>query len=161
MAGTGPDGKLPGGPVVIWDPVGGPIGVSAAELLAPGRQVALVTPDLIAGTQLARSGDLADASTRLQQAGVALRKRSRLVTVTPSAAVVEDVFTGEEREIAAAVVIDAGHRLPEDALWRAHPALWRAHPALRRAGEAVAPRTVYEAVLEGRRAALALDGATP
>jgi hypothetical protein len=58
MAGTGPDGKLPGGPVVIWDPVGGPIGVSAAELLAPGRQVDLVTPDLIAGTQLARSGDL-------------------------------------------------------------------------------------------------------
>ncbi len=149
-AGTGSDGALPGGPVVIWDPVGGPIGISVAELLAPGRQVALVTHDLIAGTQLARSGDLADASTRLQQAGVALHKRSRLVAVTPSAAVVEDVFTGDAREIEAALVIDAGHRLPEDTLWRAHPALCRA-------GDAVAPRTVYEAVLEGRRAALALD----
>jgi len=148
--GTGSDGSLPAGPVVIWDPVGGPIGVSAAELLAPVRQVALVTHDLIAGTQLARSGDLADASTRLQRAGVALHKRSRLVAVTPSAAVVEDVFTGEVREIEASVVIDAGHRLPEDTLWRAHPA----RP---RAGDAVAPRTIYEAVLEGRRAALALD----
>jgi len=142
---------LPGGPAVIWDPVGGPIGVSVAELLAPGRQVALVTHDLIAGTQLARSGDLADASTRLQQAGVALHKRSRLVTVTLTAAMVEDVFTGEVGAIEAAVVIDAGHRLPEDTLWRAHH-------ALRRAGDAVAPRTVYEAILEGRRAALALDG---
>ena len=70
--------------------------------------------------------------------------------MTPTAAVVEDVFTGESKEIEAAVVIDAGHRLPEDSLWRAHP-------ALPRAGDAVAPRTVYEAVLEGRRAALALD----
>ena len=144
------DGALPDGPCVIWDPVGGPIGISVAELLAAGRQVALVTHDLIPGTQLARSGDLADASTRLQRAGVALHKRSRLVTVTPSAAVVEDVFTGEAREIEARVVIDAGHRLPEDTLWRAHP-------TLSRAGDAVAPRTVYEAVLEGRRAALALD----
>jgi len=144
------DGTLPDGPCVVWDPVGGPIGISVAELLAAGRQVALVTHDLIPGTQLARSGDLADASTRLQRAGVALHKRSRLVTVTPSAAVVEDVFTGEAREIEATMVIDAGHRLPEDTLWRAHP-------ALSRAGDAVAPRTVYEAVLEGRRAALALD----
>jgi 2,4-dienoyl-CoA reductase (NADPH2) len=151
MTGTGSDGALPGGPVVIWDPVGGPIGISVAELLAPGCQVALVTQDLIAGTQLARSGDLADASTRLQRAGVALHKRSRLLTVTTSAAVVEDVYTGEVRNIEAAVVIDAGHRMSEDALWRAHPA----RP---RAGDAVAPRTIYEAVLEGRRAALALDG---
>jgi len=150
-AGTGSDGTLPVGPVVIWDPVGGPVGISVAELLAPARQVALVTHDLIAGTQLARSGDLADASTRLQQAGVALHKRSRLVAVTPSAALLEDVFTGDMREIEAVLVIDAGHRLPEDTLWRAHP-------GLRRAGDAVAPRTVYEAVLEGRRAALALDG---
>jgi 2,4-dienoyl-CoA reductase (NADPH2) len=160
------DGALPDGPCVIWDPVGGPIGISVAELLAAGRpaqetagggaepatvrDISLVTHDLIPGSQLARSGDLADASTRLQRAGVALYKRSRLVTVTPAAAGVEDVFTGEIREIAATVVIDAGHRLPEDTLWRAYP-------ALRRAGDAVAPRTVYEAVLEGCRAALALD----
>ena len=142
---------LPSGPVVVWDPVGGPVAVSVAELLAPSRDVAFVTGDLIVGTQLSRSGDLADASTRLQRAGVQLHKRSRLRRVTPTAAVVEDVFTGETREIAAALVVDGGHQLPDDALWRAHPTLGRA-------GDAVAPRTVYEAVLEGRRLALALDG---
>jgi mycofactocin system FadH/OYE family oxidoreductase 1 len=145
---------LPAGPVVIWDPVGGPIAVSVAELLAPHRSVAFVTHDLIAGTQLSRSGDLADASTRMQRAGVSLCKRSRLRRVTSSAAIVEDVFTGVTTAIEAAVVVDAGHRLPEDTLWRAHV-------TLRRAGDAVAPRTIYEAVLEGRRAALAVDGGAP
>jgi mycofactocin system FadH/OYE family oxidoreductase 1 len=154
-AGTGADAGLTRGPVMIWDPIGGPIGISVAELLADrGGRMVLATPDLVAGTQLARSGDLADASTRLQRAGVALHKRARLIAVTPSAAVVEDVFTGDAREIEAALVIDAGHRLPEDTLWRARP-------ELPRAGDAVAPRTIYEAVLEGRRAALALDAAAP
>jgi 2,4-dienoyl-CoA reductase (NADPH2) len=136
--------------VVVWDPIGGPIAVSVAELLAPDRSVAFVTQDLIVGTQLSRSGDLADASTRLQQAGVVLHKRSRLRRVTATAVTVEDAFTGETREIAAAVVVDGGHRLPDDGLWRDRP-------ELPRAGDAVAPRTIYEAVLEGRRAALALD----
>jgi 2,4-dienoyl-CoA reductase (NADPH2) len=143
-------GTLPAGPVVVWDPIGGPIAVSVAELLAPDRSVAFVTQDLIVGTQLSRSGDLADASTRLQQAGVVLHKRSRLRRVTATAVTVEDAFTGETREIAAAVVVDGGHRLPDDGLWRDRP-------ELPRAGDAVAPRTIYEAVLEGRRAALALD----
>jgi hypothetical protein len=62
----------------------------------------------------------------------------------------EHRFTGEPRTLAAAVVVDAGYRLPDDRLWRA------TGERLPRAGDAVAPRTVYEAVLEGRRAALAL-----
>ena len=56
------DAALPSGPVVVWDPIGGPIAVSVAEaLVADGREVALVTPDLIVGTLLSRSGDLAPA----------------------------------------------------------------------------------------------------
>ena len=56
---------------MVHDPVGGPAGVAMAEwLAAAGRTVTLVTPDQVAGTQLTRTGDLADANTRLQQAGV-------------------------------------------------------------------------------------------
>lgn len=140
---------LPAGRVAVWDPVGGPVGVSVAETLrAAGRDVALVTPDLIAGNELSRTGDLAPANVRLLGAGVAIERRSVLRSVSRGVVILEDRFTGEHRTIEAAVVVDAGYRLPEDGLWRATGAT--------RAGDAVAPRTIYEAVLEGRRAAMAL-----
>ena len=141
----------PDGAVAVWDPIGGPIGVSVAERLrAEGRDVHLVTGDLVAGNELSRSGDLAPANVRLQVAGVVIERRSVLRAVHAEGAVVEDRFTGETRTIAAAVVVDAGHRLPGDELWRATGG------DLPRAGDAVAPRTAYDAVLEGRRLALDL-----
>ncbi|MGZ4716382.1 MAG: mycofactocin system FadH/OYE family oxidoreductase 1 [Acidimicrobiales bacterium] len=146
------DDALPAGPVLVWDPIGGPIAVSVAEaLVADGREVALVTPDLIVGTLLSRSGDLAPANVRLAAAGVELRKRAVLRQVRASTAVVEDRFTGELVELKAAAVVDAGPRLPDERLWL------DAGARHVRAGDAVAPRTIYEAVLEGRRAALQLE----
>ena len=143
------------GPVLVWDPIGGPIGVSVAETLrAAGREVHVLTPDNIVGNELARSGDLAPANARLQQAGVQLHRRSILRAVKKGAVVVEDRFSGAERELPAGVVVAAGHRLPEDGLWEE----LRARPGLhvQRVGDCVAPRTIHEAILEGRRAALAL-----
>jgi 2,4-dienoyl-CoA reductase (NADPH2) len=141
--------SLPEGRVAVWDPVGGPVGVSVAETLrAAGRDVSLVTPDLIAGNELSRTGDLAPANVRLLGAGVVIERRSLLRTVSRGVVILEDRFTGEHRSIEAGVVVDAGFRLPEDELWRA--------TGTRRAGDAVAPRTIHEAVLEGRRAAMAL-----
>jgi mycofactocin system FadH/OYE family oxidoreductase 1 len=149
---TGAD-LLPPGPVAIWDPIGGPIAVSVAELLAAdGIAVTLITPDLIVGTLLSRSGDLAPANTRLAVAGVTFVKRSVVRQVRPGTVVVEDRFTGERDELEVGALIDAGPRLPNEELVEA--AAGR-HP---RAGDAVAPRTIYEAILEGRRAALAVEG---
>jgi len=71
--------------------------------------------------------------------------------VRASTAVIEDRFTGERVELKAAVVVDAGPRLPDEQVWIDSGAF-----ALR-AGDAVAPRTIYEAVLEGRRVALQLE----
>ncbi|GHF82208.1 mycofactocin system FadH/OYE family oxidoreductase 1 [Amycolatopsis bartoniae] len=137
--------ELPSGPVVVADPVGDFVGVGVAELLAAqGRQIAIVSQDQVIGTQLALTGDLADANTRLQQAGVALAKRSLLREVHEDHVVLEDVFTAERRELEAAVVVHCGHRLPDEL------------PGALRAGDCVAPRTVHEAILEGRRAALTL-----
>jgi mycofactocin system FadH/OYE family oxidoreductase 1 len=158
-------GALPHGPVVVWDPIGGPIAVSVAELLGvagpdgpddgASRRVHLVTPDLIPGNELSRSGDLASANTRLQALGVSIERRSILRRVLPGAAQVEDRFTGDVRSIEAVAVIDAGHRLPDDRLWMTGGGRWA------RVGDAVAPRSVHEAVLEARRAALALDSWRP
>ena len=138
---------LPEGPVVVHDPVGDWTGVGVAEQLAAlGRDTTLVTSDQVAGTQLSITGDLAPATARLDRVGVARALLSSLVGVRGGRAVLEHVWTGERREIPCAVVVDCGHRLPDDTLWRARP-------HLARAGDCVAPRTLYEAVLEGRRAA--------
>jgi 2,4-dienoyl-CoA reductase (NADPH2) len=150
-----PLSELPSGPVAVWDPIGGPIGVSVAEtLVAAGLDVTVITPDLLVGNELARSGDLAPASSRLAAAGVTFIKRHVLRSVRPGVLDITDRFTGEAREVKASVVVDAGYRLPEDTLWRERP-------QLPRAGDAVAPRTIYEAVLEGRRAAAAIGEGRP
>ena len=145
---------LPDGPVAVWDPIGGPIAPSVCELLrAAQRDVTLITPDLIAGNELSRSGDLAPANVRLLGAGVEIARRSILRLVDPDGVVVEDRFTGETRRVTTVALIDAGYRLPDDELWQA------AGATAVRVGDAVAPRTLLEAILEGRRAALAVESA--
>ena len=154
--GTLSDVVGPGSRVLVNDPVGGPVGVAVVELLArDGHQVSIVTQDQIVGTGLSLSGDLADANTRLQQAGVVRILSSLLRAVTLEGAVIEQRWTREQRVVPTDLVVDAGHRLAEEQLYEA---LVGADASLRdelvRAGDCVAPRTVHEAILEGRRAAL-------
>jgi 2,4-dienoyl-CoA reductase (NADPH2) len=149
---SGPAAALPEGPVVVHDPVGGPVGVGVAEWLAgSGRDVSIVTPDQIAGTLLSLTGDLADANTRLQRAGVRRELRALLRGLVGGSARLEDVWTGERRDVPCAVVVDCGHRLPDEALYLERPGVLRA-------GDCVAPRTALDAVLEGRRRALEICG---
>ena len=151
---------LPDGPVVVLDPIGGPVGVGVCELLqAAGRAVSVVTQDQIVGTQLSLTGDLADANARLLRAGVTRVLSSIVRGVDSTGVQIENRWTGDRTMVPAAAVIDCGHRLPEQALWSALPADIRRQ--VHRAGDCVAPRTVLEAVLEGRRVALALLAARP
>ena len=134
------------GPVLLHDPLGGPIAVALAELLAgQGYDTGLVTPDRIAGKHLAQTGDLVAANARLQRAGVLRHLASRIRSVDADGAVLEDVHTGKRRRVPCATVVDCGHRLPEPA-----------NVAGIRVGDCVAPRTVLEAVREARAAALAV-----
>ena len=154
--GTLPDLMDPASRVLVHDPVGGPVGVAVVELLARhGHQVSIVTQDQIVGTGLSLSGDLADANSRLQQAGVVRVLSCVLRAVTVEGAVVEQRWTSEKRVIPTDLVVDAGHRLAESQLY---DSLVNADASLRdelvRAGDCIAPRTVHEAILEGRRAAL-------
>ncbi|NEK59614.1 mycofactocin system FadH/OYE family oxidoreductase 1 [Geodermatophilus sabuli] len=136
--------ELSPGPVVVHDPAGGPVGVGVAELLAAsGRPVTVVTPDEVVGVRLA--GDLAPANTRLLRAGVRREPGRVLRSVDGGGAVLADRWTGAEVRVPCAVLVDAGPGLPGDVPPGALPA-----------GDVVAPRTVLEAVLEGRRAAHAV-----
>jgi len=141
-------GDLPEGAVLVHDPIGGPVGVSVAEKLATdGRDVRIVTQDPVVGTLLSLTGDLADCNTRLQQLGVQRELKSLLRKTSDGKALLEDVWTGEQRWVPAEVVVDCGPLLPQEDLYTT---------GMLRAGDCVAPRTVLEAVLEGRRVALEL-----
>lgn len=141
------------GDVVVHDPIGGPIAVALAEEL--GDRAILVTPDQIAGNELARTGDLAPANVRLAQRGVRIERRQVLRSVerdpygddTLVIVTVQDRFSGERRSLPVVAVVDCGFRLPTPAIAGADL----------QAGDCVAPRTLLEAILEGRRAALAVD----
>jgi len=107
----------PGSRVLVNDPVGGPVGVAVVELLArAGHQVSIVTQDQIVGTGLSLSGDLADANSRLQQAGVVRILSSLLRAVTVEGALVEQRWTREQRVIPTDLIVDASHRLAEEQL---------------------------------------------
>ncbi|RZL76470.1 MAG: mycofactocin system FadH/OYE family oxidoreductase 1 [Rhodococcus sp. (in: high G+C Gram-positive bacteria)] len=139
------DGGTPGeGPHVVFDPVGGPVGVAVAEWLAArGRDVSIVTQDSVAGSRLGMTGDLADANARLQRAGVTRHLDSRIVSVGEAGMRIVDRYTGGESVVPCAVLIDCSHRLPSDGLRSSRPDTVRA-------GDCVAPRTLLEAVREGR-----------
>lgn len=141
--------------VVVHDTVGDWTGVGIAEqLAAAGVACTLVTPDAVAGDQLGRTGDLADANARLQRAGVTRALFSALRSATAGSALIEDVHTGTTRAVPCDLVVDCSARLPEQALWTGGRHRLRA-------GDAVAPRTIAEAVREGRRAAFAIGAAHP
>ena len=135
------------GLVIILDPIGGPIGVSLAEEL--GERAILVTQDNIAGNELSRTGDLAPANVRLAQRGVHIQRRSVVRAVeqrgTDFVVRVQDRFSGEMTELGCAAVVDAGFRLPTAPI-----------EGTIQVGDCVAPRTILEAILEARRAALTI-----
>ncbi len=135
------------GLVTILDPIGGPIGVSLAEEL--GERAILVTQDNIAGNELSRTGDLAPANVRLAQRGVHIQRRSVVRAVeqrgTDFVVRVQDRFSGEMTELECAAVVDAGFRLPTAPI-----------EGTIQVGDCVAPRTILEAILEARRAALTI-----
>jgi 2,4-dienoyl-CoA reductase (NADPH2) len=131
------------GTVVLFDPIGGPIAVALAEEL--GDRAVLITQDNIAGNELSRTGDLAPSNSRLAQAGATIERRTLLRVARSGEVEVEDKYTGERRTITCAALVDCGFRLPTAPLDGAV-----------QVGDAVAPRTIHEAVLEARRAALAV-----
>ncbi len=148
-----PISSLPRGPVVVWDPIGGPIGLSVAELFGADETrraagVTLVTPDLLVGEKLSLTGDLAPAQVRLHALGVRLVKQALVRRVAHGKVEVEDRFSGAVDAIDVTTFIACGHRLPDHTL--------DPEETLPQAGDRVAPRTIHEAILEGRRVAMAL-----
>lgn len=148
------------GPVVVLDPVGDATGVGLAELLAAhGREVTLVTPDPVVGHELGPTGDLVPAQARLVAAGVTRVLRSTPVRWSEGVLHLRDAATGVPSTLPCAAVVDAARRRPGPVAGDASPAgglLVAGRTVL--AGDVLAPRTVHDAVLDGRRAAAQVAG---
>ncbi len=130
---------------VVWDPVGGRIGVAVAEhLAAHGRVVEYATTDPIPGSRLAPTGDLVAANARLHRAGVRRHLGVAVRSVDASGVRLGHRVTGAEVAVHAATLVDCSVGLPDDRSGR---------PGLDGIGDCIAPRTVREAIREGHRLA--------
>lgn len=156
VAAGGLDALVADRQVAVWDPTGGAAAIAVTELIAGaiaasgGSAVRFITPDANAATMLSLTGDLAGANVRLQQAGVEIVKRQRLLSVSADSVETVHAFTGERQTIAADLLVDVAARHPNEELWA------EAGGDHVRIGDAVAPRTVAEAIREGRAAGMAL-----
>jgi mycofactocin system FadH/OYE family oxidoreductase 1 len=141
--------SLPEGRVAVWDPIGGPIAISVAEWLVAehGRQVVLITPDLLVGEKLALSGDLAPSQQRLHGAGIELVKRSLVRHVGVSGIEIEDRFSGGRSVIEATSLVACHHAVPDLTV--------DPDEHLAQIGDRVAPRTILEAMREANAAGVA------
>ncbi|MCD9624133.1 FAD-dependent oxidoreductase [Rhabdothermincola salaria] len=126
---------------------------TVAEFLADrGAQVELVSQqfDFASG---AEDGTRLPLRQRLAGKGVTVSLLHRLVEVDEAGAVVEDTLTRERRHLADATVVLACGSLPDDRLARE---LRGRVPEVHVVGDALAPRRMMHATLEGARVALAL-----
>jgi len=143
-----------GGPVVVFDLVDDFSGPSAAEVLAarlPGIQVLLVTPEHFVGAAYLPQGGLPDLRLRLHAARVQMLPEHSFVRGGDSTLVFRRHYRAEEtriEDVAALVVCDREE--PDDHLF--HAAMAAGLPA-ECIGDALAPRRIIDAVLEGGRAA--------
>lgn len=142
--------SLDPGPVVVFDPVGGPVAVSVAlSLTQQGRAVAIATPDQVIGSRLGPAGDLVGANVRLRSAGVAAHPAVRLLSAGTGEVLLQNRFTGARFGVPCSVLVDCSQPLPNERL--------TSEMSAARVGDCVAPRTVLEAVREGRLAALSVS----
>jgi hypothetical protein len=133
------------GPVLVADWGGGWEGLDAAELLAAeGLEVTLACAAPCPGDalhQYQRNLYLA----RLDELGVAIRHHAELAA-DGGRLVLRHVFSGRcSPPPAAATVVLAQGRVPEDGLWDA----LEGRPGRVRAGDVLGPRSLEEAILEG------------
>jgi 2,4-dienoyl-CoA reductase-like NADH-dependent reductase (Old Yellow Enzyme family) len=128
-------------------------GPTCADLLAAGgHMVTVVAPQYVVG-EMIDDTQKPLILRRLLEAGVTLLSLHRLAGFEPGRVIFEHVLTGARQAIEADACVVAG---PARANAGLVPALEGRVEELHVVGDAVAPRRVHDAILEGTRAARAL-----
>lgn len=157
------DGRLPDGPVAIFDDDYFYTGSTIAEALRKaGREVVYVTPDDTVASWSANTLEYRHIQWRMAELGIELIVSHDIVAFEDGALALEQVWNGRQRRLDCAEVVTITARLPEDAL---HDALiareteW-ADAGVRtvaRIGDALAPGLIAHAIYAGHRYARELD----
>lgn len=143
-----------GAKVLVVDDNGDYLPLGLARLLAGlGREVTVVTSDAMPGRRLESTLDWPWLMPRVAAAGVRLRTSTFVERIGKGTATLRGALGGPEETVAADTVVLSMMRESEDGLYRALKARGL---RVRCVGDAVAPREVDDAVLEGFREGLAV-----
>ena len=165
MDGALTDGRLPDGPVALFDDDYFYLGSVLAELLRKaGREVFFVTPDDTIASWSANTLDYRHIQWRMAELGVEQVVAHDVVGFANGRLDLAHVWNDRPRTLDVAAVVTVTARLPEDALYHAlreREAEW-ADAGVRsvtRIGDALAPGLIAHAVYAGHRYARELDEA--
>jgi dimethylamine/trimethylamine dehydrogenase len=155
------DGRLPGGPTVVFDADGYYMGgVIADRLRKAGLPVTLVTPDDRVSAWAGNTGEGWRVPGYLMGLGVELLTAHGLAWFDGRQVTLACGHSGREKRLEAANLVLVGQRAPVDALYHA---LKDADPlpfSLARIGDCEAPAIIAAATYAGHRYAQELDTAT-
>ncbi len=157
------DGRLPDGPVALYDDDYFHTGSVIAEALRKaGREVFYVTPDDTIASWSAHTLDYRHIQWRMAELGVEQVVSHSVTGFADGRLSLEHAWSGKPRTLDCAAVVTITSRLPDDALYHAvaaREAEW-AEAGIRtvtRIGDALAPGLIAHAVYAGHRYARELD----
>jgi dimethylamine/trimethylamine dehydrogenase len=158
-------GKMPEGPVVVFDFDNYYMGSAIAEQLsAQGLKVEYVTSAGFASAWTIYTNEQPLIHKALHRRGIPIRTLSLVKAFDGETLTLADIFSGAETPIAARSLVIVGHRAPVDDLYRA----LKAEPDLAKAGirtltitgDAMAPGAIVHAVYNGHKTARELGATT-
>jgi dimethylamine/trimethylamine dehydrogenase len=148
------DGRLPEGPVLIFDDdhyyMGG---VVAEALAAAGREVTLATTAFLASAWTDNTAERERIQARLIDRDVRIEANTVLTQLERDKAVLACVFSGRERTLNVASVVMVTARLSRDGLYRE----LEGRIDITRIGDCLAPGTIAACVRSGHEFAREMD----
>lgn len=161
------DGRLPDGPVVLFDDDYFYYGSTIADkLCAEKRDVIYVTPDDTIASWSSNTLDYRHIQWRMHELNVRQVVAHNILEFAGDKVMLEHVWSGKTSELACASVVTITARLPNDALYQAlllREAEWQGAgiKTVQCAGDALAPGLIAHAVYAGHRYAREMDEAPP
>ncbi len=159
------DGRIPDGPVVVFDDDYFYYASTIADkLCGEQRQVMYVTPDDTIASWSSHTLDYRHIQWRMHELNVQQHVSQNILEFTGKSVLLEHAWSGKVSELACASVVVVTSRLPDDALYQdllAREGEWQGAgiKTLQCAGDALAPGLIAHAVYAGHRYARELDEA--